>query len=279
MTNSMRLLGIGLILSLLLGCSQHSQDHQISTPNVTAKSIEPVDLPATREKDGSGDETASTDSSASFSPIAAAMAATTPTTSTPINPKWVEGKNYQLIVPAQPTGSAPDKVDVVEVFWYGCPHCFHLDPVLESWSKTGKASYVTFRRMPVIWNDINRAHARLFFTLETLNKLNALHTLTFKEIHENHNPLASQSANETETMQREWLKKNGVSDKDFDAAYHSFGLENSLRRADDFTHRFRVTGVPTFIINGKYVTDVGMAGGEAQVFALIDDLAAAEHKH
>jgi len=264
--------------ALLVGCNQQHATSASST-NAATTAVSPVENKTNPEREGSGEESASAETSIPFSPIASALAATTTGAPTPVNPKWVEGKNYQTIVPAQPTGSAPDKVDVVEVFWYGCPHCFHLDPVVESWSKKGKASYVTFRRVPVIWNDVNRGHARLFYSLELLNKLDALHTVTFKEIHENHNPLVAQSATETESMQRAWLKKNGLSDKDIDGVYHSFGMENELRKAEEFTRRFRVTGVPLFVINGKYVTDVGMAGGEAQVFALIDDLAAAEHKH
>jgi protein dithiol oxidoreductase (disulfide-forming) len=270
-------LSIAVVVVLLVGCGQHS-DSPKSAASHGSNPVHPTELSATPERAGAAIEAASNESAVAFSPIATALAATSPV-ATPVNPKWVDGKNYQTIVPAQPTGSAPDKVDVIEVFWYGCPHCFHLDPVLESWSKKGKASYINFHRIPVMWNDVNRAHARLFYTLEALNKLETLHTLTFKEIHENRNFLAAQSASESESLQRAWLRKNGISDKEFDAAYHSFSLENSLRRADEFTRRFRVTGVPSFVVNGKYITDVAMAGGESQLIALLDDLSASEHKH
>lgn len=277
MLKTLKLLTAGVLMTLVAACGQHPQSHERSSAS-NAESVQPTELKTATEKEGTGVETTQSDSTIAFSPVAAALAATAPT-ATPVNPKWVEGKNYQTILPAQPTGSPPEKVDVVEVFWYGCPHCFHLDPVLEAWNKKGKAAYINFHRLPVMWNDVNRYHARLFFTMEALNKLDALHTPTFKEIHENHNFLAAQSAAESETLQRAWLKKNGVSDKDFDAVYHSFSLENSMRRADDYTRRFKVTGVPSFVINGKYMTDVGMAGGEAQLIALLDDLAASEHKH
>jgi len=264
---------------LMWGCGQQPTPSASGASNSTAAAINPVETKAPAERDGGGDETSSAESSVPFSPIASALAATTIGAATPISSKWVEGKNYQTVVPAQPTGAAPDKVEVVEVFWYGCPHCYHLDPALEAWTHKAKPAYVSFRRVPVIWNDVNRGHARLFFTLALLNKFDALHGITFKEIHENHNPLVAQSATETENLQRAWLKKNGISDKDIDGVYHSFGMENELRKAEEFTRRYKVTGVPTFVINGKYVTDVAMAGSEAQLFDLIGDLASAEHKH
>ena len=87
---------------------------------------------------GMAEETEAADVPSSFSPIASAMAATTPSTAAPIPSRWVDGKNYSTLVPAQPTSSSPDKVEVVEVFWYGCPHCFALDPSLETWRNKNK---------------------------------------------------------------------------------------------------------------------------------------------
>jgi len=83
--------------------------------------------------------------------------------------KWQPGVNYAPVVPAQPTSVASGKVEVMEVFWLACPHCYALEPRLRSWLKT-KPAYVEFTRVPVIWQDIHRAHARLYYTLEALGR-------------------------------------------------------------------------------------------------------------
>ena len=212
------------------------------------------------------------------SPVAAAAKARAPTAAVKIPSNWVEGKSYNTLVPAQPTSVAPDKVEVVEVFWYGCGHCFHLDPTLEAWHKKGKPAYVQFLRVPVMWNDVTRAHARLFYTLEALDKLETLHTAVFREIHINNNLLVDRDPEKTEQVHRAFLKANGVAEAEFDRTYRSFSVESKLQRAEQLTHRYKVTGVPLMVVNGKYTADVGTAGGEEQLMTLINDLAASEHK-
>jgi thiol:disulfide interchange protein DsbA len=213
-----------------------------------------------------------------LSPIASAVAASTPAVAAPIPSKWVEDKNYKTLSPAQPTSTPPDKVEVVEVFWYGCGHCYHLDSYIEAWRQKGQAPYVNFQRVPVMWGDVHKAHARLFYTLEALGKLEQLHTSVFREINVNKNFLAAQDSAETERLQRAFLKANGVSDADFDRTYRSFSVESKLRRAEELTRRYKVTGVPMTVINGKFTSDVGQAGGEPQFISLITDIAASEHK-
>ncbi len=219
------------------------------------------------------------DISAGLSPIAAAVAATERPSTVPAPSKWTDGKEYTTLVPAQPTGAPPDKVEVVEVFWYGCGHCYHLDPTIESWRQKGKAPYVQFSRVPVMWNDTTRAHARLFYTLESLGKLDQLHTAVFREIHVNNHMLVAQDPAETEKLQRAFLKANGIPEADFDKTYRSFSVESKLQRAEQLGRRYKVAGVPLMVINGKYSADVGTAGGETQLVTLISDLAASEHKH
>jgi protein dithiol oxidoreductase (disulfide-forming) len=219
-----------------------------------------------------------TDVPTGLSPIAAAVAATTPAAAVPIPAKWAEGKSYNSLVPAQPTSVAPDKVEVVEVFWYGCGHCFHLDPTLESWRKQGKPAFVEFVRLPVMWNEATRAHARLYYTLEALGKLEPLHTAVFREIHINSHYLVDADPARTEQIQRAFLKANGISDADFDRTYRSFSVESKLQRAEQLTRRYKVTGVPLMVVNGKYTADVGSAGSETQLLQLVDDIAASAHK-
>jgi thiol:disulfide interchange protein DsbA len=193
---------------------------------------------------------------------------------------WQEGVNYTRLVPAQPTSVPPGQVEVLEFFWYACPHCYALDPLVEAWKKT-KPSYITFVRVPVMWNEGHRALARLFYTLESMGKLDALHTAIFKEIHVNNNPLVDPGNNEaaTERIQTAFVKSQGVSPEAFQAAYHSFAVETDLQRADQLTQRYRIDGVPTFVVNGKYIADVATAQGEDRLLPLVSDLAALEHRH
>jgi thiol:disulfide interchange protein DsbA len=185
--------------------------------------------------------------------------------------RFREGTHYQKLVPAQPTSVAPGKVEIVEVFWYGCGHCFSLDPAIESWRRKGKAQYSEFVRVPAMWNDTLRMHARLFYTLEALGKLEQLHSLIFRELHVNNNPL------NTVDKINAFMKQHGVDTQTFQKAFSSFDVERKLQRADVLNRRYRVQSVPMFVVNGKYTTDAGTAGGEQQLFAVLDELAAHEH--
>ncbi|HEY5807027.1 MAG TPA: DsbA family protein [Povalibacter sp.] len=185
--------------------------------------------------------------------------------------QFKEGANYVKVVPAQPTSVAPGKVEVVEVFWYGCGHCFALDPAIESWRNKGKPAYVEFVRIPAMWNEPTRLHARIFFTAEILGKLAEMHSTIFREINVKGNPL-----NTSEKISA-LFREHGVSADDFQKAFSSFAVENKLQRADFLNRRYRIESVPTIVVNGKYRTDVGMAGSEQQLFGLIGELAASEH--
>ncbi|HEY0684276.1 MAG TPA: thiol:disulfide interchange protein DsbA/DsbL [Steroidobacter sp.] len=189
----------------------------------------------------------------------------------PTSSQFKEGANYQKIVPAQPTNVAPGKVEVAEVFWYGCGHCFSLDPAIESWRSKTKPAYVEFTRVPAMWNEATRMHARVFYTAELLGKLEQLHSLIFREMHVSGNPL-----NNVDKIAA-FFQQHGVSKDEFTKAFSSFAVESKLQRADFLNKRYRIQSVPTVIVNGKYSTDVSTAGGESQLFTLIDELAAHEH--
>ena len=191
-------------------------------------------------------------------------------TTAPTSAQFKEGVNYTKLVPAQPTSVAPGKVEVVEVFWYGCGHCFALDPAIESWRAKTKPANVEFTLVPAMWNEATRMHARVFFTAELLGKGEALHGPLFREINVKGNPL--------NTVDRisAFFRENGVSNDEFQKAFSSFAVENKLQRADFLNRRYRIESVPTVIVNGKYKTAVGDAGGEPQLFTLINELAAHE---
>jgi thiol:disulfide interchange protein DsbA len=158
------------------------------------------------------------------------------------------------------------------------PHCYALEPYLESWLKT-KPAYIDFVRVPVMWGDVHRAHARLFYTIQALGKIDQLHTRIFDEIHQKGDLLYVQGdPKATLASQLHFAEANGISAADFTKAYNSFGVQANLQKADALGRRYQIDGVPTIVIDGKYKTDVSMAGGEAQLIQLINDLAASE-KH
>ena len=206
---------------------------------------------------------------------ATASAATTGTT------QWQEGVNYKRLLPAQPTEVPAGQVEVLEFFWYACPHCYAIDPAVEAWLKT-KPAYVSFSRVPVMWNEGHRSLARLFYTLQALGKLDQLHGEVFKEIHVHGDPLVAPDPNDaagSEHMQVVFVRKFGISEADFTKAYHSFAVETAMQKADELGQRYRIDGVPTFVVNGKFIADVGTAGTPERLLTLVGDLAAQEHRH
>jgi thiol:disulfide interchange protein DsbA len=196
-----------------------------------------------------------------FSPVASAQAQAS---------RFQQGVNYKPLVPAQPTSVSPGQVEAVEIFWYGCPHCFALDPSVESWRKSGKAPYVQFVRVPAMWNDMLKTHARLFYTVEALGKLEELHPVIFREINVNRNLL------DTTDKIVAFLGQHGVTADAYKKAANSFAVEAKLKRAEELNRRYRVQGVPMVVVNGKYTADVGSAGGNQQLLQLIDELASRE---
>jgi protein dithiol oxidoreductase (disulfide-forming) len=193
--------------------------------------------------------------------------------------KWIPGTNYKVLSPAQPTDVSPGKVEVIEFFWYGCPHCNVLDPYLENWRKL-KPAYIEFVRVPAMWGEVQRVHARLFYTLQALGKLDELHAKVFDAIHNQQDPLYL-PGDDKSTLQDQlrFAKANGISESDFMTAYNSFAVQNNLQKADDLERRDRIQGVPAIVINGKYESDVGMAGSQDNLIQLTNDLAASEKHH
>lgn len=192
--------------------------------------------------------------------------------------KWTAGTHYRPVLPAQPTDAAPGKVEVVEMFWYGCPHCYSLDPYLESWSKN-KPAYVEFRQVPITWGEVHRSHARMFYALQALGKEAALHTAVFSEMHDKKNFMFTQG-NEAESLaaQLAFVKAHGISEADYRNAYNSFSVQTNLQKSDELMRRFKVESVPLIVVNGKYLTDVAMGGSPANVISIIGDLAASEKR-
>src|ERR1700722_4198050 len=193
--------------------------------------------------------------------------------------KWVAGTNYKVLSPAQPTDAPPGKIEVIEFFWYGCPHCAVLEPYIQNWLKD-KPPYIEFVRIPVMFGEVHRAHARLFYTLQALGKVDELNSKVFDQIHQQRDPLyAPDDDKGTLQDQLHFAKANGISEADFMSAYNSFGVQANLQKADDLMRRDRIEGVPSIVIAGKYESDVGMAGSQANLIQLTNDLAASEKHH
>jgi protein dithiol oxidoreductase (disulfide-forming) len=191
--------------------------------------------------------------------------------------KWKPGVNYDPVVPAQPTAAPAGKVEVLEIFWYGCPHCYDLEPYLAAWRKS-KPDYIQFERVPVMWGPVHRAHAQLYYTLKQLGR-NDLDQKVFDTLHNEQNPLVGNTPEETFALQLQFAKDMGIDPESFRKAYNSFAVNSDLQRAEVITQRYQVEGVPVIEINGKYTTDVGKAGSHENLIAEINDLAAAEHRH
>jgi thiol:disulfide interchange protein DsbA len=184
---------------------------------------------------------------------------------------YTEGQQYELVTPPQPTSVSKDKVEVVELFWYGCPHCFRLEPYVQRWLKH-KPANVEFVRMPGVFRPSWEIHARAYYTAEILGVVDKIHRPMFDAIHEQRRPM------NTEAAIMALFKEHGVSEQDFKRVFHSFAVETKLRRARDMGRRYGAQGVPTIIVNGKYRTGAQEAGGNSHVFQVVDYLVKKESK-
>ena len=138
----------------------------------------------------------------------------------------VEGVNYKPLKPAQPTSVAPGKVEVVEVFWYACGHCYLLEPKLAAWERKGKAANIEVVRLPATWNEMLKTHARLFYTIEILGKPE-LHDEAFREMNVRGNRL------DTPDKIEAFFVSRGVGKAEFQKAFSGFAVETKLARAVD----------------------------------------------
>lgn len=193
--------------------------------------------------------------------------------SAPARGEFLEGVEYVLVTPAQPV-STGDKVEVREVFMYGCPHCFNLEPILNRWLKT-KPANSEFVRMPAIFRPTLEPHARAFFAFQALGAVEKLHGPFFRALHVDKQPLND------EASITQFVAKHGVKAEDFRRAYHSFGVDAQVKEAMRLAPAYGVDSVPTFIIDGKYRTNATMAQGSENLMRVTEFLikkSAAERK-
>jgi thiol:disulfide interchange protein DsbA len=188
--------------------------------------------------------------------------------------KWQAGTNYTPVDKTIAVSAPEGKVAVAEVFWYGCGHCFALDPALEGWDST-KPDFIAFSRVPVVWGPVHQQHARLYYTLQALGR-HDLHAKVFDAIHRGGNLLAARTDEAARAVHLAFFKDHGVPEDDFAAAYDSDAVGDRVKAARELTDTLPVASVPLLMVNGKYTTSVGQAGGERELLQLLGDLAAHE---
>jgi thiol:disulfide interchange protein DsbA len=184
--------------------------------------------------------------------------------------EFQEGVHYERVNPPQPV-STGDKIEVLEVFWYGCPHCYRFEPFVERWLAR-KPANAEFVRLPGVLNPNWEPAARAFYTAELLGVFDKIHMPLFNAIHQQQRPL------DTEAQLMEFFAEHGVSKDDFKKTYNSFAVETKVRRAQAMQARYGIDGVPAVIVNGKYRVSARTAGGNPQMLKVIDYLVAKEGK-
>jgi thiol:disulfide interchange protein DsbA len=163
-----------------------------------------------------------------------------------------EGRHYQRL--AQPLPGTPGKIEVVEFFWYGCPHCNTFEPALADWAAKLPAD-VSFRHVHVAFNARVRQHQRLFYALEALGKEKEARARVFAALHLEGKPLDSVKA------MAELVAPFGIEAAKFEQAYNSFGVQTKCQQAEKLSEAYRIDGVPAIGIGGRFLTSPAMATG------------------
>lgn len=178
----------------------------------------------------------------------------------------VAGTDYSVLPAAQPVDVPAGKIEVTEFFWYGCPHCNEFDPYLEAWVKK-QGPDIVFKRVPVAFRQDFVPHSKLYHALDALGKTD-LTPVIFNEIHKNKNYLLTPEA------QADFLAKQGVDKKKFLDAYNSFSTQSALKRDTQLLTDYKIDGVPTLAVQGKYETSPSMTNSLTGTLQVLDYLVA-----
>ena len=211
--------------------------------------------------------------SSSAASVVAACALTLPVATTALaQPRqFKEGKDYRRLDKPVPPDAPAGKVDVLEFFWYSCPHCNLFEPTLEAWAKAAPKD-LSIRRVPVAFNASFVPQQKLFYALQGMGKLDELHAKVFQAIHVEKQKLAK----DDEIFA--WVAKQGADAAKFKEAYNSFTVSNQIRRASQLQDAYGVEGVPSMGVAGKYYTDGTMAGNMQNVLQVVEHLVASSRK-
>jgi thiol:disulfide interchange protein DsbA len=179
-------------------------------------------------------------------------------------------QTFGMLQPPQPTEGG-GKVEVVEFFWYGCPHCYALEPSVNAWIKSAPKD-VVFKRVPAMSNASWTEAGKIYYTLEGMGLLEQYHQKVFDAMHKDNINLANKR------LRDEWLAKNGIDPAKYNDMEKSFSVASKVSRAQQMTAAYKVDSVPRIAVNGKYYTSAEQAGGAAGVFPVVDQLVARARK-
>jgi len=178
------------------------------------------------------------------------------------------GKQYVELGSPVPVAQ-PGKIEVVELFWYGCPHCYKFEPTINPWVEQ-LPDDVAFKRIPAMFGGVWNAHGQMFIALESMGVERKVHDAVFRAYHEQGNKLA------TPDEMAEFLAGQGVDKAAFLSTFNSFAVKGQMEKAKKLAMAYQITGVPVLVVNGKYRFDLGTAGGPDGAIQVADHLIAKE---
>jgi thiol:disulfide interchange protein DsbA len=182
-----------------------------------------------------------------------------------------DGKDYRRLEKAASVEAPAGKIEVVEFFWYSCPHCNAFEPRLVAWSKK-LPNDVVLRRVPIAFRDDFVPQQRLYYALEAMGKVEELHPKVFNAIHNEKKP-----TNREEQI-LEFAQQNGLDRARFQELYNSFSVSTKARRAKQLQEQYEVDGVPALGVAGRYYTDATLAGGMDNALRVVEYLVAETRK-
>jgi thiol:disulfide interchange protein DsbA len=183
----------------------------------------------------------------------------------------VAGRDYAVLNPTLPVDSQ-GKIEVLEFFWYGCIHCYNLEPVVEVWLRSLPPD-VEFRRIPAIFNDRWKLDANIYYAFEAMGLTDKTHAPLFHAIHKSRLQTTNQGAF------NDWLKKEGIDQTKFEEAFKSFGVQSKVRRALQLTAAYRIDGTPQLAVHGTYTITVDQGKTAPGMFAIADHLVGLARKN
>jgi thiol:disulfide interchange protein DsbA len=178
----------------------------------------------------------------------------------------VEGVHYELIKPAQPTSAPEGQVEITELFWYGCPHCFRFEPYVKGWLKK-KSDKIVFRRVPAVLSPKWETHARAFYAAEIMGVLEKMHEPLFLALHVQKKRIYK----EEDVL--DFIESLGIDRGQFEKTYKSFAVSSKIQQSKRLGQAYNITGVPSIVVNGKYLTSATHAGGFKELIVLMNTLA------
>lgn len=182
--------------------------------------------------------------------------------------EYVAGTHYEVL-PSPVKTRDSSKIEVIELFWYGCSHCFHFEPLLGAW-KSKLPADVDFHYVPAIWHKTMELHARAFFTAQALGVEDKMHDILFNTLN-----VQRKKLNDEESIANLFVQQ-GVSKKDFEKTFNSFGVNSQIALTKSRALSYRIQGTPEMIVNGKYRLSGSMTGSQAKMLEVANFLIAKE---